>query len=204
MTFLRNLRRFPWNSGADYSEFESDGTLKFNGKATVSNYINVGIPVLGDAVNTPVDTSIGSTGLVIKGFTGSGVQPQQIFGAINLLYGYKEGSDIIPALDWTPTTAAAGNVKWQLEYVWVNDLGALDISTTISLTEAAGGTAWIEKRNIFPTIDGTGMLIGSSFLFHLFRDPADADDTYGDVAGLIDFGLNYQLDTVGSRGTFTK
>jgi hypothetical protein len=41
-------------------------------------------------------------------------------------------------------------------------------------------------------------------VFRLFRDPADVADTYGFDAVLLDVGLHYEKDTVGSRQVTTK
>ena len=69
---------------------------------------------------------------------------------------------------------------------------------------AAGGTAWALRRSDFPTISGTNHQIGDRFLFRIFRDPADAADTYGFDAAILDVGIHYEKDTMGSRGITTK
>ena len=41
-------------------------------------------------------------------------------------------------------------------------------------------------------------------MFRIFRDPADAADTYAHDAAILDVGIHYEKDTMGSRGITTK
>lgn len=187
------------------SKFEADGTLVFENDATVWNDINISAMLMATAGATvPPLTAINASGIQGRAFTGTGVTAQEGWGSLEILHDYKEASDITPHVHWMPTTTGAGNVKWQLEYYWLNNGDTAGASTTITLTDAAGGTAWVERRASFAAITGTGKTIGSRFLFRLFRDPADGSDTYGDPALLLDVGIHYQIDTVGSRQITTK
>lgn len=169
------------------------------------NDINLSGLSLGTGGATVPDLiTVASTNVKIRGFVGTGVTVQEGWGSLEILHDYKEGTDIIPHIHWLPETNASGDIKWQLEYSWLNGGGTFSTGTTIDVTVAAGGTAWAEKRTNFPTISGTGKTIGSRFLFRLFRNPADAADTFGAYAGLLDFGIHYERDTLGSRGTVTK
>lgn len=176
-----------------------------SGKGTYWNDINISGLSLGTAgASVPDLITVASTNIMVRGFIGTGVTVQEGWGSLEILHDYKEGTNIIPHVHWVPETSVAGDVKWQLEYAWLNRGQTFSTGTTITLTDAAGGTAWVEHRSSFPTITGTGMEIGSRFIFRLFRDPADVADTYDAYAGLIDFGIHYERDTMGSRGTVTK
>ena len=48
------------------------------------------------------------------------------------------------------------------------------------------------------------MTINSQLVIQLFRDPGDAQDTYGSDAALIALGIHYKKNTVGSRNITTK
>jgi len=51
---------------------------------------------------------------------------------------------------------------------------------------------------------GAGKTMGSRFVFAIFRDPADVDDTYGDYAAVTDAGAHYEKDGFGSRQMLVK
>lgn len=188
---------------SDNSEFEADGTLKFNGDATVWNDINLSVGSLRSGATAPNRWTITGTNLEISSFDGSG-PAQSAHGSLELLHGYLEGSDIVPHLHWCATTTGSGNIKMQLEYAWVDIGGTITSSTTISFTAAASGVVGKEEKTAFPTISGVGKHMGSRFVFRLFRDSADAADTYGAGIGAFDFGIHYQIDTVGSRQITAK
>ena len=198
-----SINRNPENSGADYTETEQDGTPVFRGNASNWNDINLSINSLAPGATAPGNFSIPGTSLQIKAFTGTGVT-QSAHGSLEILHDYKEGTDIVPHIHWCPTTTGLGDVKWQLEYSWLNGGSTVTTSTTITVTVAASGTVAHEQRTNFPAISGTGKLIGSRFVFRVFRDAADGADTYAADAGAFDFGVHYERDTIGSRQITTK
>lgn len=184
--------------------FEQDGTMVFGDGATTWNDINMSVQSLSLGANAPGDWTIPTTGLIVKAFTGTGATTQSAHGSMEILHDYKEGTDIIPHLHWCPTTTGAGDVKWQLEYIWIDSAGTLSGSQTISVTVAASGTAGKCERTNIGVLSGTGLKIGSRLLFRLFRNPADAADTYAADAACFDIGVHYERDTLGSRSVTTK
>jgi len=188
----------------NYSEFENDGTLKFVGDAVVFNDINMSGQALGPGATPPAVVNIAGSTIRAYAFIGTGGTQDELHGSCEILHDYLEGSDIVPHVHWSPTTAGAGDVKWQLSYIWINRGGTAGASTVISVVTAAGGTAWVGHISSFPAISGAGMEIGSRFMYRIFRDPADAADTYGADAVLYDIGIHYQADTVGSRTVTAK
>ena len=186
-------------AAADYLEVEADGTAVFHGEAVVWNDLNFPAFALGTAASAPdLVAFLGAGSLKILGFDGNATA-EMLYGSGEILHDWKEGTDLCPHMHWTPTTADAGVVKWQLEYAWVDVGGTTGPAETISFTQTAGGTAWVHRFGDFPGISGTGHHIGSTFMFRVFRNPADSADTYPADAGLFNFGLHYQSDTVGSR-----
>lgn len=129
---------------------------------------------------------------------------EQLFGTCEYNHEFAEGADIYPHVHWAATTAAAGNVKWNLTYVWDNPGEGPSAETTISAVTAAPGVAWRLTKSGFPTITGTGKKIGSQFQFRLWRDPADAQDTYGADAVIQTMGIHALVDSSGSVGITTK
>lgn len=188
----------------DYTEFEADGTPVFKGAATNWNDINKSLLPLSTGLNVPNIIAInGAVHLKVRAFNGVGTL-NELGEGCEILHDYKEGSDIMPHLHWAATTSAAGNVKWQLAYMWINRNGTFTGEVVESVTVAASGVAWQEQRTNFPAISGTGKEIGSRFQFVLFRDPTDAADTYAADAAAFDFGIHYERDTIGSRQITAK
>jgi hypothetical protein len=189
---------------SDYTEVEADGTVVFNGDAVVFNDINIPGNSLGIGPSAPAVVAIAGSGILAYAFIGTGVLEDELHGSMEILHDYKEGSDIVSHVHWMPSTADVGNVKWQMEYIWVNRGGTAGASTTIDVTTAAGGTAWVGHISSFPAVSGAGMEMGSRFMFRILRDPADVADTYGFDAVLLDIGVHYERDTVGSRTVAAK
>jgi hypothetical protein len=198
---ISSPRKF--GTSTDYTEFEAAGTIKFNGGAVVWNDINIPLLSLRSGASIPDEWQIPGTSLYISSFNGSAAA-QEVHGCLEMPSDYMEGTDITPHINWCPTTTGLGNVKWILEYSWANGGSTITASTTMSVTVAVSGVVAQEERTVFATVNGTGKLIGSRFVYRLYRDPADAADTYADDSGGFDFGVYYQTDTVGSRGMTTK
>lgn len=189
----------------DYSIFEADGTLAFEGAATVWNDMRVpGTSARLGSSAPAVAAFLGAGGLYVLQFNGTGVA-NDIYFEIQMSHEYKEGTNILPHVHWTPTDTNTGNVVWYLEYSWANIGATFGASTTITSTpEAAGGTAWVHKVANFAAITGTGKTISSMLVCRLYRDPADVNDTYAHPAAFLEFDLHFEIDTVGSRQTTVK
>lgn len=190
----------------NYSTFEADGTYVANGDATTWQDINLSGSSLATGSAAPGKVALDSSNILAYAFSGTNVTPDELHGSFEILHDYKEGTTIYPHVHWCPTTAGAGNVKWQLEYIWINGSGTFSSPTTVANTVSAGGVAWVEMRTPLPStgISGSGKTMGSRFAFRLFRDAADAADTYAASAALLDIGIHYERDTLGSRTMTTK
>lgn len=188
----------------NYSYFESDGTLKFVGNATVYEDDNAGgITLTKAAANQPDLVTIDSTSILTYAFDG-GAAMEELHWATEIPHSYKEGTDLIPHAHIYPTTTGAGNIKFFLEY-WVKSNGGTAVTGTASFVVAAGGTAWEESRENFDSvIDGSTLTIADQAHFRIYRDPTDAEDTYADDVAIGTLGYHYEIDTIGSRGVVTK
>jgi len=102
----------------NYSEFESDGTLEFNGTATVWRNINLGAAQLSRPSSSQpdlenfVDEVGADTGIQTYGFAVG----EKIYGSFEMQHDYKEGSDITFHVHWQGITAPSGtdNVQWRI------------------------------------------------------------------------------------------
>jgi len=186
------------------STFETDGTLVYNGNATVWEDVNLAGLELGAGASTPDLVDVNNTGLQLRAFDGTAIV-EQLYGTIELPHSYKEGSNITMHVHWMPTTTETGNVRWKIDYKWVNAGDVYTNTVTTQSTDgAASGTAWDGTNTDFSTITGTGKTISSHFVFRLYRDPTDVNDTYAADAAVIQIGIHYEKDTNGSRTITTK
>lgn len=174
------------------------------GAETVWDDQQISGSALSAAASAPGFAAIGGGTLQARGFTGtSGMN--QLFGAIELEHGYVEGTDIWPHIHWMPENNTVANVKWNLTYAIAVGGVVLTAETILSKTVATSGTAWMLHNTEWDTpISGTGRKIGDQIFFRLWRDSADAADTYGAVAFVSTFGLHVQENSVGSAARFTK
>jgi hypothetical protein len=179
----------------------TDKTLEL--QETVWKDINVGGVLLARAsVNQPTQVAIDGTNILTYAFDGNTLV-KELHGAFEYQHDGKEETNIIFHVHWYPTTAGAGNVKWQLEY-WMRKGTTYKLTNTITVISAATGTAWDEIRASFPAVSGTNLEIETQIHLRLFRDPTDGDDTYAADAAVGTVGIHYEIDTIGSRQVATK
>lgn len=190
----------------NYSEFESDGTLEFNGNATVWRDINLAGAIFQQpAADIPdidefVDENGSDTGVPTYAFAIG----EKVAGSFEMQHDYKEGSDIVFHVHWQGIAAPSGTdyVKWQLSYTLAKDGETLDAMTTIS-GESAIDTQYEFHRTDLTTISDATIDIGDQFLFVLERVAA-AGDAYAGDALTATIGIHYECDTHGSRQIGTK
>lgn len=173
--------------------------LPFDARNTQWDDMRVPVSALAPGATAADPIIYGPAGSVrIRGFDG-GVTLESMDFCAQLPHGYKEGTDIQPHVHWCPTTNAAGNVIWNLDYYWLDIGSTIPVLTTINTgAVAAGGTAWKHLKSDLPVISGTGKLISSMLMCRIFRDPVGSD-TYPDDAGLLEIDFHYQIDSTGSR-----
>lgn len=201
-TLRAPLARF--GSSANYTEFEADGTMRFVGDSTVWNDLNISLVPPGGLLSVPsVIAFNGDARLDCYAFSGTAVVPDEVHSSMEILHGYKEGTDIRFHLHWYPTNTTVANVKWQFRYTWFNRDTVPGAAQTLTATEATSGVAWKEQTSVF-VLPGTGMTMGSRLVFTIFRDAQDAADTYAFNAAVSDMGVHYEIDQVGSREILVK
>lgn len=209
LTFVttNRLRDVLTTLGADASNnvsIETDGTLVFNGEATVWEDLMVPGLSVGTGASAPDLGTFGPSGNIKTFLFDGNSTSEQVYFTIQLQHSYKQGSNIKPHVHWAPTTTNAGNVKWFFEYTWSNIGGTFGAPTTISVVDAAAGTAWQHQLSSLPDITGTSKTISSMLMCRLYRNPADGSDTYPDDVAFLQFDVHYEMDTVGSREASSK
>lgn len=199
--------------GTNETQIEADGTLKFNGTATVWN--DLVLPL--DSARVPA-----SNAPSWESFVGNlnayayGVNDFQEFTA-ELLHGYKEGSaftfHIHGALN--ATTAQEEKVQFEIEY------SVADANTTTGIGDVFpdGSGALLthelvipdatpDLSNIYITIGvdvAATFAIGATIKGRIRRiaKSAGGNELTGDIF-VTQVGIHYEIDTVGSRTELTK
>jgi hypothetical protein len=186
-----------FGTSVDNTEFLSDGTQVLNGEATVWKDSNFGAISLGTGASAPDRIAWRGGDIQTRAFDGNAIL-EQVYWGDEIQHDYKDGTDLVVHIHWAPVNANAGDVKWFVDYT-VEEGGNIS-SGTLSVVSTAPGVAWQEQRVDIGTISGTGVTFGHQLGFRLYRDPSDAEDTYGsDAAISFTVGYHYEIDRIGSR-----
>ena len=129
---------------------------------------------------------------------------------IQLPHNWVAGTTVYPHVHWQKTTAAAGNVAWELSYDMAapgGDFTGTYTSLGIITTTVAGtvDNNTVNRHLITATpaagIDMTGMPISTVIKIIIERAATDVGDTYAADARLISFDVHYQQQ---GSGTVTE
>ena len=211
-TFRGTIAPFIIGDGAsNYSEFEQDGTLEFNGTATV--FDDVFIPFDSakvPAVNNPTWASFVGN---LNAYTFNTDDYLEVTGEIP--HGYKAGSDLEFHIHWATNglEGTARAVKWEIEYS-IADVDILDgigdafpVPTVESLDIVIPlNTPDISHMYSAITTDTAGTYAFGALVKARVRRKANThanNEPAADPFGL-QLGIHYEMDTVGSRTISTK
>lgn len=162
-----------------------------------------------------INTIPGITGPQLWYFRdGQGVEAMSF--QVQLPHGWIEGTTIYPHLHWTPRGSnTSGNVEWNLDYSWQNyDASTPQVfpavtTSTVVASPASGN--FIQSAHYITAltasnagISGTGKKISSILICRIWRNSANAADTYGEDAGVLFMDFHIQLDATGSRQEYIK
>lgn len=190
---------------ANYSEFEADGTLKFNGTATVWDDLRTPVQnLIVPATKNPAWGAFnGGQALFFDATTVAGNQ-EEVYFSLQMPHSWKEGStSLVPHVHVSSTAGSPGNTRWALAYTWANIGSTFQAPTTVFAIQPDMDTL---KHTVadFTAISGAGKTIGSMLICKLYRNGASTLDTYPEDAVLLEFDMHYEIDTVGSRATTAK
>ncbi len=192
------------------SEFEADGTLKFNGNATIWDDLRI-LPSNFDRPGVTDPTSQnwqpGGSGTTYKVWCFD--QNQAGYFTCQFPHGYKIGSAIFAHVHWTPHARGAAEntktVQWLLDYSIADIDGNFPASQTLNLTDTCDGTD--HKHQMSPEValnetysHVSGMLIGK-----IYRGGTDTwVGTGANGPAILELDFHFELDTVGSRTRTAK
>ncbi len=193
----------------NYSEFEADGTLKFNGAATVWDDLRI-VPGAfqfgGSADPTISDWQPGGSGATFKVYKFQ--KNDEAFASCQMPHSYKLGSDIYFHLHWTPgdrgNEESGATVGWKLDYSIANTGSDFPASTTLDLSDACSGADDRHEKAASVQVSGAGLTLSHAILLRIYRTDTGADDTWTGVTAaqspvLLEIDIHFEMDTVGSR-----
>lgn len=184
-----------------YTAFETDGSMVFNGDATVWEALGVD----ATAINPPGQGSDPDWDNTNGGWLFDASGTEILFIITTIPHAFKEGTNIIPHVHWQPTSTDTGHVLWRTEFKWTNitgtDAGSFD---TVDLLDSAEGTSLKHQEGSFAAYSGSGKTIESILTIKFSRIGGDGDDTYPQDVLLKRIDVHYEIDMIGSRQEHTK
>ena len=191
----------------NYTQFEADGSMLMVGSATVFDDVYPSSVTIGSGGSAPSFTAYNGN-LRAYEFLGSGATTKELNMGFQIPHSYKEGSTIVPHIHlYIPDDGTGGVIKFYCEYTWtnVNQTGTT-ATTTTSGTITRVANEGINNNAIlsFGEIVGTGKTMSSVFMCRIYRNPADAADTFGVSCWLKSADIHIEMDTLGSRQILTK
>jgi len=195
----------------NYTEFETDGTVIFNGDATVWDDMRVvpgsfDRPGISDPSIVAYDVNGGGVSTYLWEFAKNNVASF----TVQLPHGYRQGTDIYAHIHWTPGPRGAaenGNfVGWKLQYSWANINANFPTMLSLDLSDVCDGTDHKHQMTPEVVIDGHTVSkdISSMLICNVLRTDTGGDDTWvGTLSGqrpmLLEIDFHYQIDMVGSH-----
>ncbi len=203
-------RKFGDINGGDYTGFEDDGTMVFNGDATV--YDDILNQLIGEKLESPSSqiTQDASEGTVV--FSTSADLTDYVVMNVQISHSWKMGTPIYPHIHWFQTEDNIPN--WLLQYRW--QANGQPKTTTWSSTplsenafEYVSGT--LNQISGFPAIEPpTGYDLSDIVQFRIIRDNDNDSglfagaDPYTTSVHAVNFDCHYIKDGVGSRQEYSK
>lgn len=187
----------------NYSVFEDDGTLEFNGEATVWDDLQINIS------SARLPPSGAPSWVSFKGSKVLAFDPAQdniIYFTAQISHSYAEGEDIEFHVHLSYPDANTGNSIWNFTYSWANMGTAYPTETTVSAVSIASPAIASQHQyaEIIDPISGTGKQLSSMLLCSLEREGTHASDTYASDVYLLAADFHYPKNTVGSRTELSK
>lgn len=198
----------------NYTKIEADGTIEFNGTATVWDDMRI-VPGSFDrpGVSDPSYVAYDINGSGTITYLTEWAKNDLASFTVQLPHSYHQGEDILVHLHWTAGPNGAGEngatVGWKIVYSWTNLDGTFPNPSTADLSDACDGTDHKHQMTSNVTVTGSGKTISSMLICNIVRTDTGADDTWagsgaGNIPMLLEVDFHFPLDTVGSRTSAAK
>lgn len=191
-------------SSTGYSQFEADGTYKMAGSATVfrdwnTSVISAKVPAVNDPEWAAFSGNIYAYQFAVNDYVN--------LNSIEFNHEWKEGSTVELHAHWGVKTSNVDErrVKWEIEYSWGN-MGGTFITPVVITGEgtiAAGEATPYHHYTSIGTLDMTGGSIGAALVWRIRRIASSGTAPTTDPF-LLQVGVHYEMDTLGSRQRATK
>lgn len=144
--------------------------------------------------------------LLVLAFDGAGIRDEEVFFAKQFPHGFDGVTAISPHIHWCPSDAAAGVVRWGLEYSWAAINAVFPSSTTDYVNASTPEAANQHTLSSFADIDVPASIgLSSMIVCRLFRHGSNAADTYNNKdAFFLEFDFHIKSDSDGSTEEYTK
>ena len=155
-------------------------------------------PTLREGVGNPAELATFKGNTIAYSFASNATN--ETFVNWDVPFNWAEGTDLYAAIHWSPgSSTSTGNVRWGLEFTTAAVNGTFGDTTTIYVVgSAATSSAWKHIQSVSATYDGDTVDPNQRFLIRLFRDGADAADTFPDSVFLLGIDFYYQTDKFGT------
>lgn len=200
---------------ADYAQIAADGTVTLAGAATAWDDLMIpgfSVKLTGNSPPDLLGAFAGSSLLDSYAFDGVNTT-EQVFFTVQMPHAWKEGSVIYPHVHVVPVSTNGGDtvervIRFSLSYSWANINGTFGSPSTINMDTdpfVPNDSQW-KQILCKPAagIDGTGKTLSSMLVCRLFRNPADAVDTYPQDVAFLQFDFHYEIDAFGSSREYIK
>ncbi len=183
------------------------GELTLLGTATVWDDLRV-TPAGFDraGIADPSLVSYTPTGSSIATFLYEFQKDDIAYFTIQLPHTYKEGSDLMAHVHWTPglngNEESGATVGWKIDYTWASINGTFGAMATADLSDACDGTDDKHQMSPMATITGTGKEHSSMLICNIKRTDTGTDDTWagttsGNLPMLLEIDFHYEINSLG-------
>jgi len=185
----------------NYSEFEADGTLVFNGAATVWDDQQIVLGTVKKGSSAPTD--IAYKGCQVLAFNPA--QDNKIFFTAQLSHKYKLNSTVEFHIHNTVPDNNAGVIRWIFTYSWADVGDDFPTETTITIDQTMSANSQ-DEHFLFSigNLTGSASDVSSILLCSLTREGTHGNDTYANDTYLTAMDFHVEYDTVGSREELSK
>lgn len=137
----------------------------------------------------------------------------EVFASCQMPHGYKEGSNLLFHLHWTPCNRGdeenGNSVGWKVDYTIANPNGDFLSSATVDLQDICSGVDDRHELTSSVTVNGNGLKISNIIQLRIYRSDTGTDDTWVGITSaqspaLLEFDIHFEKNTIGSRQELIK
>lgn len=181
--------------------FGADGTMTLNGDATVWDDLRVQILTRTGSVAPSYTAGFGgNANLYAYSFRKD--QTNNVYFEVQLPHTWA-GTTVYPHVHWSPSETGTGNIRWILEYTWVNMNGTFGTSESYNMDSTVStNSQWKHivahnETGIIPTVNQNQ--VSSMLICRLYRAGGVSPDTLNSNASLVAFDIHYEINSMGSN-----